>query len=142
MSSYLFYGIAALAISCYAVLPVISKKMQISLPPFTFIAITMAILALFAFFASLIYERSFHIQSLRPSQMALLLLFGAVNFVGFVLFLKAISGIPVSHYQLIGIIGPVVTAFLALVFLGEAVNARFFLALPIILLGLYIAIAR
>lgn len=43
LTPYYFVGLAA--VTCYAALPVIAKKLQIDIPPFTFIAATMLILA-------------------------------------------------------------------------------------------------
>ena len=142
MQNLAFYGIALVAVSLYAVLPVIAKKMQLSVPPFAFIAITTLLLASFALLASLTTERSFKISEMTLPQFGFLLLFGFVNFLAFWLYLKALSGMPVAHYQLMGSIGPIVAAMLAFAFLGEVVSLRFFLAIPIILVGFYIALVR
>ena len=142
MQGFLLYGVAVAAISFYAILPVIAKKIGLAVPPLGFIAITMAILSVLALCASLVFERSFNINSLKLSQFILLLLFGIVNLAGFLLYLKAINGIPVAHYQLVGILGPIITAGLAFLFLGEQIGIRFFIAIPIFLLGIYVAFMR
>ena len=143
MQSFLFYGLALVAVACYAALPVIAKKVGLAVPPFGFIAMTMAVLSIAALCASLVFERSFNVGNLNLSQGALLLLFALVNFAAFFLYLKAINEIPVAHYQLlIGALGPIVTTGLAFLFLGEQVGVRFFVALPVIFLGLYIAFMR
>lgn len=50
---------------------------------------------------------------------------------------------PVAHYQLMaGILIPIFTAALAFVVLGESVGIRFFLAIPIIFFGLYLALVK
>ncbi|MDO8482110.1 MAG: DMT family transporter [bacterium] len=142
MQSIAFYGIAVLAVFCYAFLSVVAKKMQVSIPPFAFIAITMMILMLLALSSSLVFERSFIITDLKMSQLAWLLLFGIINFAGFVLYLKALSGMPVGHYQVISILTPVIGSGLAFAFLGEVVSARFFIAIPVIFIGLLLALIK
>lgn len=142
MQHFVFYGFAALAVSLYAILPIIAKKLEVSMPPFAFIAITMAVLSSLALCVSLAIERPYNFAHLSATHFLLLFLFGAVNLVSFTLFLKAITGIPVAHYQLIGGLGPIVAAGLAFVFLGQQVGMRFFLAIPFILVGLYIALVK
>ncbi|MBI5456443.1 EamA family transporter [Candidatus Kaiserbacteria bacterium] len=143
MQSFLFYGIAIAAVCSYALLHVLAKKAQLSVPPFTFMATTMFVLAALAFVASLLYEKPFQMESWKNSDIVLVVAFGAVNFVAFALYLKAISGIPLSHYQLIvAALGPVAAAALAYIFLSEYVSVRFFIAIPIILAGLYLAISN
>ena len=143
MQNITFYGFAVLAVLFYAVQPVIAKKAQLDIPPFAFIAITMAVLALLALIASVIFERPFSFGNLRGAQIAQLLLFGVVNLFSFWMFLKAISGIPTSHYQIIGgVLAPIFTALVAYVFIDEALTLRFFLAIPIALIALYVALVR
>ena len=138
-----FYGIAALAVVNYAILGIIAKKVEAEIPPFAFIAITMAILTVLAFFASFLFEKSFNIGNIVTSQVVLLLLFAFVNLASFFFFLKAITGIPVPHYQLMAVlVGPIASAVLAYLFLGQEVGARFFVALPIIFAGLYMALMK
>src|SRR3990167_1926735 len=61
MQSFLFYGLALVAVACYAALPVIAKKVGLAVPPFGFIAMTMAVLSIAALCASLVFERSFNV---------------------------------------------------------------------------------
>lgn len=141
MQSYLFYGLAFAAVTLYAVQPIIAKKAQLTIPTFAFMAITMAILALLSLGASLVLERGFQVAQLTSSQITLLILFGIVNFFSFTLFLKALSGIPAAHYQIIGgVSAPILTALFAYVFIGEQIAARFFLAIPLAFVTLAVAL--
>ena len=143
MQGLFFYGIAALAVVNYAILGIISKKVEAEIPPFAFIAITMTLLAVIAFVASFLFEKSFNVGNITFSQIALFLLFAVVNLASFAFFLKAITGIPVPHYALIAVlVGPIASAVLAYIFLGQEVGARFFIALPIIFAGLYMALMK
>lgn len=101
MQNIWFYAVGFIAICCYALLVVISKKVQNSIPPFAFIALTMFVLMSLALIATAMFERSFSIGSLDRTTLLWILLFGIVNLAGFALYLTAISGIPVAHYQLI-----------------------------------------
>lgn len=142
MSPIAFYGFAVAAVCTYAFLPVIAKKMQVDIPPFSFIAITMTVLAACALLAALVFERSFKVAELNSSHIAWLVLFGFVNFIGFAIYLKALTGLPVAHYQVIGAISPIVAGTFAFFFLGEQLTARLFFAVPLVALGLYIALAK
>lgn len=143
MQSFWFYGLSIVAISAYAILPVLSKKMQLSVPPFTFIALTMTVLALLSAVAAFIFERSFQLSELRISHFSLLFLFGAINFVAFFIYLKALSGMPAGHYQLVAaVVSPLVVAFLAFFILSETVTIRFLITIPFLFAGLYIALAK
>ena len=139
----IFYFFAAAATALYAIQPIIAKKVQVVVPPFAFIAMTMFILASLALCASFLFERQFRVGSVPQSYFALILVFGVVNFLGFWLFLKAISGIPAPHYQIIGgVLAPILSSLFAYVLLGEAVGPYFFLAMPLAFVTLYLALLR
>lgn len=143
MQSLTFYGFAAAAVFLYAIQPILAKKAQGSIPPFAFIAITMAVLALLALGASMLFERQFDVRQMQMSSIRLVLLFGFVNFLSFSLFLKAISGIPAAHYQIIGgVLAPILSAAFAYIFLGETVATGFFVAVPLAFLTLYLALHK
>jgi drug/metabolite transporter (DMT)-like permease len=143
MQGLVFYGFAIAAVALYALQPIMAKKLQLSIPPFAFIAITMLVLAILALCASLIFEKQFKITQLQSSHVILLVAFGVVNLFSFWFFLKAISGIPTAHYQIIGgTLAPILTALFAFAFIGEGITARFFLAIPLAAAALYIAIFK
>ncbi len=143
MPQIAFYGIALVAVVLYAVLAIIAKKVEGVVPPFTFIAITMIVLALLATCVAFIYEGTASLKSIGREQWMFMIAFGVINLIGFALFLKAITGMPVAHYQLLySAVTPVLVALLAAVFVNERVGTMFFLAIPIIFAGLYIALVR
>lgn len=143
MSNLYYVALAFCTIALYAVMTVMSKKGQAFMPPFAFIAITMAVLSTSALVASLLFERTFSFSSLKTEHVVFMIVFGVINLVGFAMLLKTISGLPVAHYQILaGAMGPIFVALLAYSFLSEALTARFFLALPIIFVGLYVALGK
>lgn len=143
MQNFAFYGIAVAAVILYSVQPVLAKKIQFVVPPFAFMAMTMAVLAVLAFIASLIFERQFRLGQVQPTYVALVVLFGVVNFFSFWLFLKALSGIPAAHYQIIGgVLAPILGALFAAAIIGEAISVRFLIAIPFAFVTLYIALLR
>ena len=120
MQGFLVYGVALLAVICYGILHMLAKKMQLSVAPFTFIALTMGTLAILALCASLLYEKRALFDTLKTPQVGILFIYGLINFAGFVLYLKAISIMPIAHYQLIVAgLGPLIAAALGFVFLGK-----------------------
>ena len=138
----LYYGIAVLALLSYAAMAILAKKAEGAIPPFTFIAGTMFVLAFLAIGSSFIFEGTSAWRNLASRDIVLMVAFGAINLIGFALFLKAITGMPIAHYQLLGILTPVVVAAIAFFIFGERVTVRFFLAVPVILFGLYLALVK
>ncbi len=143
MSNLYYVALAFCTIGLYAVMTVMSKKGQVFIPPFAFIAATMAVLSLSALVASFYFERNFNYASLKTGHIVFLIVFGLINLVGFSMLLKTIAGLPVAHYQVIaGAVGPILVSLLAYMFLSETLTIRFFLAIPIIFFGLYIALGQ
>lgn len=133
---------AFLAVTCLAVLPVLAKKLQLDVPPFAFIAITMAGLCVFASIASFCVEKEFSVLAMNTKIWMGLILFSAVNFVGFAIYLFAIRKIPVAHYQLIGLATPIVGAVFAFWLLGEKFKPQYLIGLVFIAAGLFIALSK
>jgi len=129
-----------LAISLYATLPALAKKMQMDMPPFALIGLTMFTLSLIAFSASFLVEKSFSFQSLPSSMWLKILLFSSINFIAFALYLAAIQRLPISEYQLTELIGPIVGAIAAYFILGEMVKPQHIWGLLIIGTGLFVAL--
>ncbi len=143
MQTIVFYGIGFAAVAFYAVLPAIAKKLEVSIPPFAFIAITMMLLGALALVLSLLFEKQFHFANLGRYELSWLFIFSFINLIGFALFLKAIMSIPVAHYQLIyGALPPLIGAFFAYIWFGEQMTLRFFIAIPFVLAGLAIALLK
>jgi len=139
MNIFIFL-VSLLAVSCYATLPVIAKKINVDIPSFAFIAITMALLSGLSLLASLFYERTFKFWEISASGWLWLGLFSFINFCGFALFLWAISKIPIAEYQLIFLLTPIISGCLAFLILGEAFHIRYLIALAFISAGLFIAL--
>lgn len=142
MTAFLPYLTAFVAISCYAMLSPIAKKMQLDVPPLAFIAITMFFLCLFSAALSFITERNFSIQSISGVTWGWLGLFAFTNLMAFFFYLSALKQMPVAEYQLIFLISPIVGGMLAYFMLGEEFKTQYLIGLPIIGLGLYIALMK
>ena len=136
------YLIAFLAVSCYASLAIFNKKTMADIPSFSYIAITMLILSLIGFCASLIYEKDFSSTNISPKNWLLMVGLSSVNFGGFALLLNALGKMPVVEYQIIAVTTPIVGGFLALLFLSETLTIRYFIGLIFIGFGLYIALKK
>lgn len=65
-----------------------------------------------------------------------------INFIGFSLMLYVIGKIPVVEYQIIAVIMPIITEFLAFLVLSEALSARYFIGLIFIAIGLIISLKK
>ena len=140
MSVVLPYIAAFMAMFCYALLPVLAKKMHASVPPFSLIAVTMFVLMLCSLVASYVTERSFKISSLGLSDFLSLVLFGLINFVGFGAYLFSISKIPVVEYQMIGVLIPLVGGVLAVFLLNEPFLWRYGVGFVFVAVGLYLTL--
>lgn len=73
---------------------------------------------------------------------SLIILFSVINFIGFSLMLYVIGKIPVVEYQIIAVIMPIITEFLAFLVLSEALSARYFIGLIFIAIGLIISLKK
>jgi len=132
---------AVLAISCYASLAPISKKLQLAnVPSFAFMGITQSLLAALAFTALIITKKNFSINTLDRTAWTSLVTFSTVNFVGFTLYLYAITKMPVSEYQLFGLLTPLIGAIIAFFLLGEPFKLRYFIGGIFVAIGLFIAL--
>ena len=136
------YFAAFAAITGYAALIVIAKKVQLDIPSFSFIAITMALLTLFSAIVAFIYEKDFSITNLSQANWIWLISFSLINLVAFSLLLFAISKIPVVEYQIIAVITPIIGGSLGYLILSEALTARYFIGLIFIAIGLYISLKK
>lgn len=136
-----YYLIALIAISCYATLSVIAKKVLSDIPPFTFITITMIFLAIFSGISALFFEKN-SIFSALSTHWLWIIGFSLINFIGFALYLYAITKMPVVEYQIIAVITPVIGGGLAYLILSEALTTRYFIGLVFIAIGLYISLKK
>lgn len=135
------YFVGLFAISCYAALSPIAKKITLGgIPPFPFMAFTMLCLALYAGIAACFRNKDFLIATVTPAQWLGILAFSLVNFIGFGTYLYVITKIPVTEYQLLGLIGPIVGGIIAYFMLGEAIKPQYFAGLMLMGAGLFVAL--
>src|SRR5690606_15098453 len=141
-SPVIFYCVAFLAITGYAVLPVMAKFMQASIPSFGFIAITMVFLSLMAAATSYFFEKDFSLSAIPASSWVWLIGFSLVNCAAFALMLLSIKHIPVAEYQLIQLATPLIGGLLAYILLKEGFNPKILIGMAFTGIGLYIALKK
>lgn len=134
------YLIAFLAVSCYALLGPIAKKVGMDLPPFTFIATSSIILAVPAAFIGYFFERDKILSSEINIHWNWLIAFSLINLVGYVLYLLAIRRLPIAQYDMFGIMMPIIGGLFAVFLLKEPFHARYLASLLFMAVGLYIAV--
>ena len=140
MSTLAPYFISFFAVVCYAALTPLAKKLQLDIPPFAFIGIASAILCALAVLISLCFEKNFSVLKLSPGTWMSFTIFALVNLAGYAFYLTAISKVPATQYQLIYLVSPIVTAFLAYVLLHEAFKLQYLYGLIFIGAGLFTAL--
>jgi len=138
-----YYLTAAVAVMFYALLSPIVRKMSLgNFPPFAFMMIANAVLLILSAIGYFVLERSFALTSIQPITWMWLLGFGCLNFVGYYLYVRALSGMPITHYQLIGMSTPIFGGLFAWYLLKEPISPKLLAGFIIMCLGFYIAIAK
>ncbi len=134
------YVSAFLAVTCYAALGPIIKRLGVDIPGFLFIAFAGVVLSVGGGLAHFLLEgrAGFFLPNMR--QLGGFVVFGAVNIIGFWLYISSIKQIPVAQYDMIAGFGILITAFFAALFLNEPIHARYIPAALLIAAGIYIAI--
>ena len=141
MSPILPYIVAFFAVSAYSLLGPMAKKVSVSLPPFTFIALSTFMLAVLAGLIGYFNERDAVIKAIPHTNWNWLILFTLVNLAGYAGYLWAITKIPVAQYEMFGVLMPIVGGLFAVYLLKEPFHTRYILSLLFIGVGIYIAIA-
>ena len=142
MSIVLTYVMAFFAMACYALMPVVLKKLQLDVPPLRLISITMAGLCALALAASLILEKDYSFAKVTPKMWTGMMMFSVLNLIGFGVMLLVIAKIPIVEYQLVGLATPVVGALFAYWMLGEEFKLQYLVGLFFIGIGLFVALRR
>jgi len=143
MESKNIYLVGICAIACYALLgPIVRKFALTSFPPFAFIATANIILFLISLSCWALFERHFTPAQIQPMQWVWLTGFAALNFVGYYLYVRAMGGMPVSHYQLMALATPIFGGLFAWYLLKEPLSLKIFAGFAIMCLGYYIAVAK
>ena len=134
--------IVLLSVLCYSILPVLIKKANQNIPPFTTIAISMAILVTSSFVLSLIFEPDKISKAFIDHKNLILILItvGLINTLGFWLAILGFKYMPLWQQTLFGLLTPVLAGVFAYFILGEAISMKLFLGLLIMGVGLFIAI--
>jgi drug/metabolite transporter (DMT)-like permease len=134
------YVSAFLAVTCYAALGPIIKRLGVDIPAFLFIAIAGAFLCVGGFLAHLLVEgrTGFLLPSVK--QLIGFTVFTVVNIIGWWLYLYSIRQIPVAQYDMIAGGGILITAFFAALFVNEPIHVRYIPAAIFIMIGIYVAI--
>lgn len=142
MPSLLVFSAAGLAIALYASLGVMAKRVFADIPGFSFIAITMFILATLSGVAAFLYNKDFQVSSLTPSTWAWVVLFAVTNFIAFSMYLWVLARMPVAEYQIMAVITPLIGGFLAFLILQEPLSWRYVVGLAIAAIGITIALKK
>ncbi len=134
-------SIAIIAIFCYAFLGPLAKKVGLTIPPFTFVAISTFMLTALAIVVAVIFERDQIVGAISQVSWGWMIAFTAINLAGYALYLVAMSRMPVAQYEMFGILMPIFGGVIAYFLLKEPIHPRYLLALAFMAVGLYIAVA-
>lgn len=134
--------IVLLSVVCYAILPVLVKKANQNIPPFTIMTISMFVLFTASLILSLIFENGKIWKSFDDSKNLVLILvaMGLINTLGFWLVIQAFKYMPLWQQTMFNLLAPALTGIFAYFILGEAISIKLFLGLLIMGVGLYIAV--
>ncbi len=134
-------GIVLLSTLGYAVLPVLLKRANSKIPPFTIIAISMFVLFSLSLILSIVQEKSLSIKfEVIKENLGVLVLVGVINTIAFWLGIVGYKYMPLWQQSLYGLLSPVFIAVFAFLILGESISPKFFLSLLLMRAGLFLAI--
>src|ERR1041385_734381 len=134
-------GIILISTALYACLPVLVKKTNTQLPPFTIMAASMFFLFLFSFLASIFFENSLHLkQSGLRANFSVFILIGLLNFFAYWLFILGFKYFPLWQQQMFGLLTPIISGIAAFFILGETISINLFFGLIIISIGIFVGL--
>ena len=134
------YAFAALNVALGALMPVILKKvLNDQFPPFTFLLINTLLLGSMAAVAIWFLEREQFVNSFKTDHWPWLILFAVINFICVALFYAAIKHIPTANFQMMMILGPLVTAIFAALLISEPITWKLVVGFFICLIGIIFA---
>jgi drug/metabolite transporter (DMT)-like permease len=134
------YLAAMLALTCYALMGPVAKKVGADIQPLTFIALVSLLLTIVAAIAAFVFERGNFSEAVPKLNWSWVAVYIAANFLSYAGYLWAISRIPVAQFEMFGIFVPVIGGFFAWLILKEPFHARYFLALAVMAAGILIAV--
>ncbi len=135
--------IVSLATISYAIIFPFFKKGSEKIQPFTAMAISMFVLFGISLLLSIVFEHGLQLKitsSTIKTGITFLLVAGAVNVFAFWLELVGLKYVSVSEYTLFSLLTPIVASIAAFFILGEPVQAKLFIGLAVMAVGLIIAI--
>lgn len=135
-----FYIAAVLSVALYATLPSIIKHIGENIPSFTFIAISSTTLGLVSLLFACVFERGQwpNLSSVQSGAFNWLGLYILLNLMGYLCYIHAARNINVVHFELIGVLSPVVAAIVGYFLLRENIRTEQFVGLLIMGFGLYV----
>jgi drug/metabolite transporter (DMT)-like permease len=141
MNKILGIGIISSSTILYALLSPLLKKANVSLPPFTIMAISMFSLFIFSLLMSVFFEHSFSLNLQGGKNVIILLLIvGLINGVGFWLGIQGYKYMPLGKQSLFALFSPALVAIFAYFILGEKLDPKIFISLIIMGIGLCISL--
>lgn len=141
MSPLIPYFVSFFAVSCYALMGPVAKKVGVDIKPFSFICFTSFLLFMATAALSYVYERGSVLSSFEKININWLIFYFVCNLVSYVGYLWAISRIPVAQFEMFGIFVPIIGGFFAWFVLKEPFHMRYFIALAFMAVGIFIAVA-
>ncbi|MDE2025121.1 MAG: DMT family transporter [Patescibacteria group bacterium] len=134
-------GIILMATTAYAVLFPLFKKGSEKIQPFTAMAISMFVLFFVSLVLSIIFENGLQLKFANVKVGILfLVLAGAINVIAFWLELIGLKIVPVGEYTMFSLLTPIIAGVAAFFLLGEPLQAKLFIGLTVMAVGLFIAI--
>ena len=136
----MFYVVAFVSVSFYALMGPLGKKASQELSTFTMMSITSFVLFVGSFICSVVIDKQnwtkFELINVNSSLIAYIV----ANFVGYFTFITALKHIPVMHYEIIYMICPLVAGICAYFLLGEQWDNKYIVSIILVSIGVYIAI--
>jgi drug/metabolite transporter (DMT)-like permease len=141
MEKLIGIGIVSLATILYASLYPLIKLSNRTFPPFTVMAISMFVLFILSFLASIIFEHSLNLKwTASKETIGILVLAGVINFAGFWLVIQGYRYMPLWQQTMFGLFTPILAGIMAYFLLGEKLNNNLIIGLSIMAIGLYVAV--
>ncbi len=135
------YAIVFASTVLYASLGPLMKRANAKLPPFTVIAIAMIVLATGAIICSLVFEKGSRIAyGAYKQEIILLIIAGLLNLAAFWLGVLGYKYMPLWQQSMFTFFTPLLTGLFAFLILKEPIEAKMFLGLVLMSLGLYVSV--
>lgn len=134
--------IITVSTALYALIsPLLKKANSDAVPPFTVMAISMFVLFVCSFLASVLFEDGLHMKaSVLKGNISYLIFAGVINFIGFWLAILGFKYMPLWQQSLFALLTPVFTGIFAYLILGEKLSINLFIGLFIMSIGLFVAV--